>query len=127
MKTSQKMFALVLLAGLLLTACGAVNDLKAVAAQGNAFMQALKDADHAKSWAMLTPDLQKEMGGLDQWTQFAAPRNFSKWSFSSNNISNDSGQLEGEATLGSDTYSVTLVMQKVDSVWLVAGIQIDKK
>jgi hypothetical protein len=94
---------------------------------GNNFMTSLKNQDYASSFTLLTPDLQAELGGVDGWQSFAEPRNFSEWTFTNNKVENDSGQLDGEATLGNEVYTISLVMQKVKDEWKVAGIDISFK
>jgi hypothetical protein len=94
---------------------------------GNNFMTSLKNKDYAGSFALLTPDLQAELGGVESWQAFAEPRNFSEWTFTNNQFENDSGQLDGEATLGNEVYTISLVMQKVKDEWKVAGIDIQFK
>lgn len=94
---------------------------------GNNFMTSLKNKDFAASYALLTPELQSELEGVDGWQAFAEPRNFSDWTFTNNEFENDSGQLDGEATLGSEVYTISLVMQKIKDEWKVAGIDIQFK
>jgi hypothetical protein len=94
---------------------------------GNDFMTSLKNQDYVASYALLTPDLQAELGEVDGWQSFAEPRNFSEWTFTNNKFENDSGQLDGEATLGNEVYTISLVMQKIKEEWKVAGIDIKFK
>ena len=94
---------------------------------GNDFMSSLKNQDFAAGYALLTPELQSELQGVDGWQAFAEPRNFSEWTFTNNQFENDSGQLDGEATLGNEVYTISLVMQKVKDDWKVAGIDITFK
>jgi hypothetical protein len=105
-----------------LSACGAVKDLSAVNDAGDAFMTALRDGDVVTSWNMLTTEVQTEIGDIASWQDFVIPRNFSEWKFSNTQVENDVAQLDGEATLGADSYSIVLVFQKVDDYWLLSGI-----
>lgn len=118
---------LVIISTFVLSACGVAGQLTDVSDRGKAFMAALRDADHASSWSMLTPAVQEEVGSYDAWVNFATPRNFETFSFSSNNIENNSAQLDGEATLGSETYLVTLVFDKSGDQWFVSGINFSLK
>lgn len=118
---------LVIISTFVLSACGVAGQLTDVSDRGKAFMAALRDADHATSWSMLTPAVQEEVGSYDAWVNFATPRNFETFSFSSNNIENNSAQLDGEATLGSETYLVTLVFDKSGDQWFVSGINFSLK
>jgi hypothetical protein len=110
-----------------LTSCGAVSSLKSVSNTGDAFMQALKDGDNAASWSMLAQNIKDEMGSEAAWADFTSVRNFDDWSFSSNSIENGSAKLDGEATLGTDTYLITLNMESSGDSWLVSGINIELK
>ena len=119
--------AVVILSTFVLSACGVAGQLTDVSDRGKAFMAALRDADHATSWSMLTPAVQEEVGSYDAWVNFATPRNFDTFSFSSNNIENNSAQLDGEATLAGETYLVTLVFDKSGNQWFVSGINFSLK
>jgi hypothetical protein len=123
MKSKFNKFLIVaILSMLVLTACGAVSQVTAVSNAGKAFMTALKDGNHQASWDMLTQTVKDEVGNYDGWVAFATPRNFSTFSFSSNNITNNEAQLDGEASLNGETYTVTLVFDKTGDQWLVSGI-----
>jgi len=123
MKKFSIVLAVISIAAILLTACNVVSDLSDLSKAGNDFMTALRDGNHDASYNMLTADLQQEIGGKDGWVQFAAARNFESWKFNSTNFENDQGSIDGTAVFQGDTYNVTLVYQKVDSVWKLAGIQ----
>jgi hypothetical protein len=115
-------FIIILLASL--TACSAVAGLQSAPETGNAFMQALKDNDNTTSWNLLSQNIKDEVGSEAAWADFTGPRNFSAWTFSSTNIENSSATLEGEATLGVDTYYITLIMEANGESWLITGIDI---
>jgi hypothetical protein len=110
-----------------LVSCSVVSGLKSAADTGDAFMQALKDNDNATSWSMLGQNIKDELGSEAAWADFTEPRNFSDWTFSSTSIDNSTATLEGEATLGADTYNVTLIMEANGEEWLVTGINIELK
>lgn len=120
-------FTLIIISALVLSACKVAGQLTDVSDRGKAFMAALRDADHAASWSMLTPAVQEEVGSYEDWVTFATPRNFETFIFNSNNIENNSAQLDGEATLGSETYLVTLVLDKSGDQWFVSGINFSLK
>ncbi len=109
---------------IILSSCSAVNDLSKVSAAGNTFMTALRDVDLVTSWDMLAPSLQSEIGDRTLWSDWASPRNFESWTFSNTQINNDQGQIDGEATIGNEIYTITLVFTKISGVWKVAGINI---
>lgn len=122
MKNRVKVFLAANILLVLLAACGVVKGLTDVKTTGDAFMAALRDGKNDDSYAMLTTALQEEIGGKEAWAQFTAPRNFESWSFTSTNIENDQGQVEGQGKVGGDTYDITLVLQKTSTGWLIAGI-----
>ena len=110
-----------------LSACGVVNDIGAVNDLGKGFMTALRDGDSSGSWDMLTTAVQEEVGGTDAWVDFVTPRNFSNWNFTNTQVENNSAQMDGEATLGEETYIVLLVFDKADDTWKISGINFTLK
>jgi hypothetical protein len=106
----------------LLSGCGLAGDLKTVNETGKTFMTALQNMDYATSYNLLTPSVQEEVGGESGWQEWAAIRTFPEWSFSSTNIENNQGQMEGEATLDGIKYDVVLIFDQVNETWLVSGI-----
>jgi hypothetical protein len=90
-------------------------------------MAALRDGDHEASWNLLDPAVQQEIGTYNDWIDFASIRNFSGTKFSSTNVSGSEATMEGEATLGSDTYLVNLVLTKSGDTWKIAGINFTLK
>lgn len=110
-----------------LSACGAVKDVGTVNDLGKGFMTALRDGDASGSWDMLTTAVQDEVGGTDAWGEFVTPRNFSNWNFTSTNVQNNSAEMDGEATLGAETYNVVLIFEKADDAWKISGINFTLK
>ncbi len=110
-----------------LSACGAVKDVGTVNDLGKGFMTALRDGDATGSWDMLTTAVQDEVGGTDAWGEFVTPRNFSNWNFTSTNVQNNSAEMDGEATLGAETYTVVLIFDKADDTWKISGINFTLK
>jgi hypothetical protein len=110
-----------------LSACGAVKDVATVNDLGKSFMTAMRDGDAAGSWDMLTEDIHTEIGDLATWEEYVAPRNYSDWSFSNTEVQSDVAQMDGEATLGEDTYTVLLGFTKENDAWLISTIGINIK
>jgi len=110
-----------------LSACGAVKDVGTVNDLGKAFMTALRDGDTSSSWDMLTTAVQDEVGGTEAWAEFVTPRNFSDWTFTSTNVQDNSAEMDGEATLGAETYTVVLIFDKADDAWKLSGINFSLK
>ena len=105
-----------------LSACSAVKDVASVNDLGKGFMTALRDGDTSGSWDMLTTAVQDEVGSTEAWTDFVYPRNFSNWNFTNTQVENDTAQMDGQATLGEETYTVVLIFDKVDDSWKISGI-----
>ncbi|MDP3449203.1 MAG: hypothetical protein Q8R87_01390 [Anaerolineaceae bacterium] len=105
-----------------LSACSAVKDVASVNDLGKGFMTALRDGDTSGSWDMLTTAVQDEVGSTEAWTDFVYPRNFSNWNFTNTQVENDTAQMDGEATLGEETYTVVLIFDKIDDSWKISGI-----
>ncbi len=105
-----------------LSACGITKDSAAVNELGKSFMAALRDEDINGSWNMLTTAIQTEIGGFDKWTEYAYPRNFSNWDFTGTNVERNFAKMGGEATLGSNQYTVILIFEKADDTWKISGI-----
>jgi hypothetical protein len=110
-----------------LSACGVINDVTTVGNLGKDFMTAMKNGDAASSWDMLTPDVQAEVGDTASWEEFVKNEGFSDWTFTNTQVENNTGQIDGEATYGTDTYTLRLVFDKVDNSWLVSGINFTPK
>jgi hypothetical protein len=115
------------LALFVLPACGISNDIKGAGDVGKEFMAALKSGDNQASWDMVTSDIKDEIGNYDNWVAFTAPRQFENFTLNSTNIENDKATLEGEATIGGDTYKVTLILYKSGDTWQVAGVDFSLK
>ena len=116
-----------MLAVFALSACGLVKEISTVKDSGEAFMTALKEGDASASWNILATNVQEEVGGEDAWAEFAAPRNFDSWTFNEVNVDNGQGTLTGEATLGTDTYTIGMIMDQEDGVWKISGLQFESK
>lgn len=122
MKNKLLILSVFVLLILSLTACGAVSGLKSASDTANSFMQALKDQDNEASWNLLAQNVKDEIGDTSAWADFTAPRGFESWKFTSTNVSGSQAQVEGEATIGSETYTVTLIMDQDGDNWLISGI-----
>lgn len=126
-KRTSLVLILLVVSLFVLSACGLTKDLKGAGDVGKEFMTALKNSDYEGSWKLVTPDIQTEIGGYNAWVDWATIRNFDDFSFSSTNVENDQATLDGEASLGGDTYTVQLIMDKSGDSWLVSGINFTLK
>jgi hypothetical protein len=95
---------------------------------GNAFMQAMQAQDAEKSFAMLTPSVQKEVGEIEGWTKFMSARKPTSWSFDGFSVNaNGTGELPGSVDFeGQGKYDMKLVFAKAGEDWKVSGIHFDK-
>ena len=127
MRKQLAWISVLIIGSVLLGACSLAKDLSVVSKLGNDFMTGLRDSQYEQTWGMLTPALQTEIGNYDAWVTFATPRTFGTWSFSNTQVQNNQAQLDGECSIEGITYTLTLVMDKVDSVWKISGINIADK
>ena len=127
MKIKIFVISVILVLMLAMTACGAVSSLKSANTTGDAFMQALKDQNNEASWNLLAQNVKDEIGDQAAWANFTQPRNFDSWKFNSTNITDKQAQLDGEATISGDTYTVTLIMDPNGENWLISGINFELK
>ena len=102
-----------------LTACSSLGDVRDL---GDQFMSALSTQDNATSYAMLSADIQSEVGGETGWAEWTSIRNFESWKFNSNSVENDEATLEGTALLDGEEYLVTLVFTRNGDVWELTTI-----
>jgi hypothetical protein len=124
--------ALLLVAAVLLamtlSACGSVKDVAAVNDLGKSFMITMRDGDISSAWNMMTSSLQNEIGDINSWKESATPRNFSDWDFTNTQIQNKIAQMDGEATLGENKYTILLFFDKADDgSWKISGINFTLK
>lgn len=102
-----------------LSACGALKDISNL---GDKFMSALSTQDNATSYAMLSADIQAEVGYEAGWADWTSIRAFDDWKFTNSSIENDLATLEGTAQLDGDEYLVTLEFTKNGDVWELTTI-----
>jgi len=114
---------LIVLAGLILSACGPLAELGPLGDAGDAFLSALKNGDAAAAFLMLSSDLQEEVGGRDAWvaawSQGEMPES---WNFTSRRIENNIGYLEGSMRWdnGQET-RCNLALRNESGTWLIIG------
>ena len=96
---------------------------------GEKFMQALKDANYDAAFATFHPALQKELGnaqGLRRATESGKARP-SKWNFTSRNINNNDGTLEGTVTMVGGEGTVTIELVKTGDAWKIIRFDLQAK
>ena len=100
------------------------------ASAGEAFMSALKNGDYNQAYNLCTPALQRELGNARNLeTRIkngkAEP---TAWSFTSRNVTNDTGQLEGSVTFtGNREGNVRLVLAQLGGEWKISGFDLKEK
>lgn len=97
---------------------------------GDQFMNALKSEDYNRAYALCAPSLQQELRnaqGLANLIRNARVQPV-QWSYSSRNINNDQGQLEGTVTfVGNREGTLQLVLTQVGGTWKIAGFRLREK
>ena len=107
----------------------AANNLtQPMSTAGESFMTAVRDGNYAAAYALCTPALQQELGDLSEFESTMQDNRPTKWNFTSRQVENNSGQLDGTATLQDGSAAdVRLVLDQVGGAWKVSGINIQPK
>jgi predicted small secreted protein len=124
MKKLLVLVSILVISAFVLSGCSTLSNIRKA---GDDFMEGLRDSQYEQTWGMLGASLQTELGSYASWISFTTPRTFDKWSFSNVQFQNDRGQLDGECSLGSDAYTLTLVLENANNVWKIVGINIESK
>ena len=121
------------LALLAVTGCGIVDTAKQANQTGVDFMTALKEGNFDAAYALLTQELQAEVGEVGNLQKMiddnsARPK---EWAFSSWNMSTDPDQNSTATVEGSVTYQdgregvVKLVLLKVGDSWQLLSFDLN--
>ena len=95
---------------------------------GESFLTAVRDGNYPAAFALCTPALQQELGDAQQFASSMQDIKLTKWDFSSRRIENNTGYLEGTATLsGGKQASLQLALDQVNGDWKVSGYNIQEK
>jgi hypothetical protein len=100
------------------------------ASAGEAFMTALKNGDHAGAYNLCSPALQRELGNAGSLgTRIKNGKvEPTAWTFSSRDINNDTGQLDGTVTFtGNREGTVRLVLTQVGGEWKISAFSLKEK
>jgi hypothetical protein len=95
-----------------------------VATVGDDFMAALRDGNYAKAYGLCDPALQTKLGGESQLKAMIENNNVkpTAWNFSSRNINNADGLIEGSVTMaGNRQGSLRLELIKSGNDWKIIG------
>ena len=128
----RTLLAVMLLALLFASGCGAVESGKDLADQGAAFMTAFKDGNFQAAYDLMSPELQQEVGGVADLESMvldnaATP---AEWSFNSVNMSTEdgtnTGTLDGEVTFADGkTGTVNLVFIQDGDTWRLMSFNLE--
>jgi hypothetical protein len=105
---------------------GAFAGTQPIADQGERFMQSLKTGDYAGAYALCHPALQQKLGsaqGLQRLIENGKAKP-SSWNFSSRNLENNQGHLEGTVTMVGGEGTVTLDLAKSGNDWKVIAFDL---
>jgi hypothetical protein len=119
---SKKWVTFLLVVFVLMFALSACGSLKDVSKLGDKFMSALKTQDNETSYAMLSPDIQYEVGYEAGWAEWTSIRAFNDWKFTSKSVENNLATLEGTAHLDGEEYLVTLAFTRNGDAWEITTI-----
>jgi hypothetical protein len=116
---------IIVAAGVILFA-GAVT--QPVADVGDGFMNALKESNYQKAFALCSPALQRELGGnaagLERLIKNGGVEP-TAWTFSSRNIQNNEAQLSGTATFtGNRQGTVRITLNQINGEWKVVDFNL---
>jgi hypothetical protein len=104
---------------------GVINATQPVANAGDAFMAALRDGDYNKAYDLSAPALQQEAGNAEGLQAALGTKPVASWNFTSRNISNNQGSLEGTTTYtDGSTGTVTMALTQVGNDWKVSGVSL---
>ncbi|CAG0956950.1 hypothetical protein ANRL3_00617 [Anaerolineae bacterium] len=93
---------------------------------GEKFMTALKTGDYDTAYGLCHPALQQKLGGASGLKRLveSGKAQPSKWNFSSRNVNNDEGTLEGTVTMAGGEGTVKLELVKVGSDWKIVSFNL---
>lgn len=101
----------------------ALNATQPVADAGQTYMTALSNGDYSKAFDLSAPSLQQEAGNAQGLQTALSSKQPVSWNFTSRNVNNDQGELQGTDTYKDGTTgTVDLVLSKIGNDWKVAGV-----
>ena len=100
------------------------------ATAGEDFMAALKKGDYNQAYNLCAPALQRELGSARNLETRIKNGKVEPtgWTFTSRNVNNDTGQLDGTVTFtGNREGNVRLVLTQVGGQWKISGFNLQEK
>jgi uncharacterized membrane protein len=102
-----------------------MNATQPIVNAGDAYMTALRDGDYSKAYDMSATSLQQEAGDAEGLRAALGTRQLASWNFTSRNISNNQGSLEGTtAYTNGETGTVEMSLLQVGNDWKVVGLRL---
>ena len=104
------------------------NAVKPITDASEGFMNALKTGNYDTAYALLSSDVQTEVGGNADGLKKLIEANNTQpvsWSFTNANVTNDRADFSGSVTFtGNRTGTGSLVLMKSGDAWKVAGFNL---
>ncbi len=100
-----------------------------VADAGDKFLQSLKDGNYTAAYGSMHPALQQKIGTPQDLRKMieSGKAQPTKWTFTTRNMDNDQGHLEGSATMTGGEGTVTLDLVKVGDAWKITAFNLRAK
>jgi len=101
-----------------------------IANVGDEFMTALKNEDYTRAYNLCAPSLQQELRNPQNLANLIRNARVqpTQWSYTSRNVSNDQGQLDGSVTfVGNREGTLQLVLTQIGGTWKIAGFNLREK
>ncbi len=107
---------------------GILGITQPVADVGDKFMQSLKDGNYTAAHAMMHPALQQKIGTPQDLKRMveSGKAQPTKWTFTTRNIDNSEGHLEGSVTMTGGEGTVTIDLAKVGTDWKVIAFNLEE-
>jgi predicted RNA-binding Zn-ribbon protein involved in translation (DUF1610 family) len=97
-----------------------------VATAGDNFMTALKTGDYAQAYALCTPDLQQQLGGVSGMATLAQDHRPAQWNWTSRSLRNGIGLLDGPFTyIDGKAGTAHLTLRQVGSDWKIESFRLN--
>ncbi len=99
-----------------------------VVSSGDRFMTTLQTGDYAQAYALCTPALQQQLGGVHQLITLVQNHQPGHWNWTNRSIRNGVGNLDGALTYADGTAgTVQLTLQQVSGAWDIAAFRLNPR
>jgi hypothetical protein len=105
---------------------GGIGLTQPVADVGESFMQSLKAGNYDAAYGLCHVELQKKIGSARNLRTMVEGGKAQpvKWSFTSRNVDNDQGHMEGSVTMAGGDGTVTLDLAKAGNDWKIIAFDL---